>query len=318
MMRLRRLARPALAALALACVAMSPADAQQIRQQGLGHAAVDVDSVLARATTLRRQNRRREAAKVVKQARAIAPNRADVRALDALLEQELHGGEALATVNEKSWRQRYPEQREGAGSLRQNTAIGPIVARASYVERGPLSDDRLEIEAYPAFPNGYLALGAGLATDATLYARTTASAEAYATLGGNVEGSAGYRRMNFSSGVDLVTGSLGTYLGNNFLSARVTNVLHDGGTSVLVLARRFLTDDGQYVGLRAATGSVPVELFTSTDFEVRFSQSVGAEGRFVVLRRLVLSAGGEVGREGLSGGGSSGYTAARIGLGVRY
>ena len=313
MTHLARIARPALAALAAACVALSTAPAQ--RASGV---TTDVDSVLARATTLRRQNRRREAAKVVKQALAAAPGRADVRALDAQLRQELEGGEASVGFNEKSWRDRLPEWREWQAALRQNTAVGPLVARGSYVQRGTLSDDRLEVEAYPAFPNGYLALGVGAASDATLYARTTLSAEAYATLAGFVEASAGYRRMNFSSPVDILTGSLGAYLRNNFVSARVTSVLHDGGTSVLLLGRHFVGDEGTYVGLRLASGSVPVELFTATDFDVRFSRSVAAEAHAVVLHRVLLSAEGELGREGLAGGGATNYTAARIGVGVRY
>jgi YaiO family outer membrane protein len=315
-MRLARLARPALAALAAACVALSSAPAQ--RTSGARGAKVDVDSVLARASTLRRQNRRREAATVVQQALALAPDRADVRALDAQLRQELRGGEATVSFDEKSWRDRLPEWREWQGSLRANTAVGPFVARGSYVQRGTLRDDRLEVEAYPAFPNGYLALGVGAASDATLYARTTLSAEGYATLAGFVEASAGYRRMNFSSPVDILTGSLGAYLGNNLLSGRVTSVLRDGGTSLLLAGRHFVGDDGTYLGLRLGTGSVPVELFTPTDFEVRFSRSVAAEARAVVLRHFILSAEGELGREGLSGGGETNYTAARVGVGVRY
>lgn len=315
-MRVARIARPALLALAAACVALSTAPAQ--RASTTRRAEVDVDSVLARATMLRRQNRRREAAKAVQQALAVAPDRADVRALDAQLRQELRGGEAMVGFDEKSWRDRLPEWREWQGSLRANTAVGPFVARGSYVQRGTLRDDRLEVEAYPAFPNGYLALGIGAASDATLYARTTLSAEGYATLGGFVEASAGYRRMNFSSPVDILTGSLGAYVGNNLVSGRVTGVLHDGGTSVLLSGRHFVGDDGAYVGLRLGTGSVPVELFTPTDFEVRFSRSAAAEVRAVVMRHLILSAEGELGREGLAGGGATNYTAARVGVGVRY
>ena len=86
----------------------------------------------------------------------------------------------------------------------------------------------------------------------------------------------------------------------------------------MLSARRFLGEDGQYVGARFATGTVPVELRTPTDFEVRFSQAAALEARAVILHRLVLTADGEIGRDGLSGGGSSVYSAARVGLGVRY
>ena len=67
-----------------------------------------------------------------------------------------------------------------------------------------------------------------------------------------------------------------------------------------------------------ATGSVPVELRTPTDFAVRFSQAVSLDAKVYVLSRLVLAAEGELGRDGLAAGGSSEYSAARIGVGIRY
>jgi YaiO family outer membrane protein len=254
----------------------------------------------------------------MRQAVAAAPDRLDARRFFDQLQQELHGGEALAAVNYKSWRTQLPEWREGAVSLRQNTPFGAAIVRGSHLERAALSDDRVEVEAYPAFPHGYLALGGGVATKATLYAHSSASAELYGSLTDNLEGSVGYRRMHFASDVNMVGGSLGTYLGNNLLAARVTHVDNAGGTSLLLSARRFISDDGQFVGVRFGTGDVPVELLTPTDFTVRFSQSVGAEMRVFVKGLIVLSADGELGRDGLATGGSSGYVAGRVGIGVRY
>jgi YaiO family outer membrane protein len=288
-----------------------------IVQQGM-RARFDVDSAIARATMLRRQNRRPEAAAVMKQALAVAPEREDVRALHALLQHDLHGGEALAAIDYRTWRTQRPDWREAAFVVRQNTTLGPFVARASQMERSALRDERLELELYPAFPRGYLALGGSVATDASLYARTTASAEIFGSLAERVEGSLGYRRMNFDSGVDLLGGSIGTYVGSFLLGTRVTHVLGDGGTGALFSARRFLTDDGQYVGVKLATGSVPVLLRTPTDFEVRFTQSVAAEARVVMRGLVVLTAEAELGRDGLSGGGSSEYQAVRVGVGLRY
>ena len=305
-----------LALTALVALAMSPVRTDA--QRAPAPARYDVDSAIARATTLRRQNRRPEAAAVIKQARAMAPDRADVRALSDLLEHDLHGGDVLLGVDYRTWRRQLPDWREGSLDARQNTVLGPLVARGSHVERGALRDERVELEAYPAFPNGYLALGAGVSTNHTVYARTTASAELFGMLTDRVEGSFGYRRMNFDRGIDLLGGSVSAYAGQFLLGTRVTQVLSDGGTSVQLSARRFLSDDGQYVGAKIATGSVPVSLRTPTDFEVRFSQSASAEARFVLRGLVLLSAEGELGREGLSGGESSEYSVIRVGVGLRY
>jgi len=322
-MRARRLVASACVALVASVVATGGAEAQLAEQQGLRHGApqvqqFDVDSAIARASVLRRHNRRAAAAEVMRQAVAADPNRLDARRFFDQLQQELHGGEALVAVNYKSWRTQLPEWKEGAVALRQNTPFGAAIVRGSHLERAAVGDDQIQVEAYPAFPHGYLALGGGVATRATLYAHTTASAELYGSLTDNVEGSVGYRRMNFTNAVDMLGGSLGTYLGNNLLAARVTHVANDGGTSVLLSARRFLSDDGQFLGVRFATGNVPVEFRTPTDFAVRFSQSAGAEMRVFLGGVVVLSVDGELGRDGLAAGGSSGYGAVRVGLGVRY
>jgi YaiO family outer membrane protein len=312
-----RLATAVRRAIALACIATSATSAQQVRQQSMTP-AFDVDSAMARAAMLRRQNRKAEAERVMAKAVAAAPARADARALHDLLVHEVRGGEAMIGADVKSWRQQLPEWREGTAAMRQNTGAGPVVARWSRVERGILSDDRLELESYPAFPHGYFALGAGLATSSTVYAHTTASAEVFGSLTDQLEASVAYRHMQFDEGVDMVGGSLGTYLGPFLLGSRVTHVLRDGGTSVVLSARRFVGDEGASVGAKLATGSVPVELRTPTDFAVRFSQSVSLDARVNVLSRLVLAAEGELGRDGLAAGGSSEYSAARIGIGVRY
>lgn len=307
----------ALATAVLTAASASAQQSRQVRQQSVAP-AYDADSAMARATLLRRQNRKAEAERVLAKAVAAAPTRADVRALHEELVHEVRGGEAMLGANVKSWREQLPEWREGSVSLRQNTGRGPAVARLSRVERGVLSDERLEVEAYPAFPHGYLALGAGLATSSSVYAHVTGSAEVYGSLTEQVEASAAYRHMQFDEGVDMVGGSLGAYVGPFLLGSRVTHVLRDGGTSLVLSARRFVGDEGASFGAKLATGSVPVELRTPTDFTVRFSQAVSLDAKVYVARRLVLAVEGELGRDGLVAGGSSEYSAARVGIGFRY
>ena len=319
--RLNRWSRLTLATTTALCVAGASASAQQVTQQAAPKvipSRFDVDSAMARATLLRRQNRKAEAERVMAKAVEMAPERADARALRDLLRHEVSGGEALVGIDYKSWRRQLPEWSEGALSARNNTELGPAIVRVKRVERGPLSDGRFEMELYPAFPHGYLVLAGGASTSSTVYAKTTASAELFGSLTDHLEASVGYRRMNFDTGVDMLGGSVGAYAGQFLLGSRVSHVLNDGGTSVIFSARRFLGDEGAYLGAKFATGSVPVELRTPTDFEVRFSQSVSAETRLVVRRLLVLSLEGELGRDGLSGGGSSEYSAVRAGLGIRY
>ena len=151
-----RVAGVALAALA---ITSANAAAQQVRQQSV-RPAYDVDSAMARATLLRRQNRKAEAERVMAKAVAMAPGRADARALHEQLRQEVRGGEAM--VGRRSTRHgasSFPSG-ERAWCRAAEHGLGPVIARVSRVDRGPLSDDRLAVEAYPAFPRGYFAFGA--------------------------------------------------------------------------------------------------------------------------------------------------------------
>jgi YaiO family outer membrane protein len=312
-----RLAVVGVATLIATSLVAPSATAQHVTQQA-SLMSYDVDSAMARASVLRRQNRKLEAERVMARAVVMAPGRADARAMHDQLRQEVRGGETVIGIEYKQWREQLPEWREAGISARQNAALGPVIARLSVVDRGPLRDDRLTLEAYPAFSRGYLALAGAIATEGTVYAQSSASAELFASLTDRLEGSFGYRRMNFATGVDLIGGSLGVYAGQFLLGARGARVLNDGGSSLVLSARRFLGEQGAYLGAKVATGSVPVELRTPTDFEVRFSQEASLEAKLYVLRRLVLAAEAGLGRDGLSAGGSTEYSTMRVGIGIRY
>ena len=305
MMRARRMIGLAL----VACVAATAtAHAQLAEQQGLRHGApqvqrFDVDSAIARASELRRHNRRAAAAEVMREAVAAAPERTDARRFFDLLQQELHGGEALVAVNYKSWRTQLPEWKEGAVALRQNTPLrrGHRARLASRARGGGRRQGR---------GGGVSRLPARLSRAGRRCGDARDALRALQRVGGAVwvarrrlEGSFGYRRMNFAIDVNMVGGSLGTYVGNNLLGARVTHVLNDGGTSVLLSARHFLSDDGQFVGVRFATGSCR---WSSARRRISPYGSASRSGRrcaFFVKGLVVLSADGELGRDGLAAGG---------------
>jgi YaiO family outer membrane protein len=312
MMRRSWSIRLALVALVPLCAVADVASAQRATTSG-----TDVDAIVASALSLRRQNRRPEAAAAMRRAVTLAPGRADVRWWRDLLEHEVHGTEAMVGMNERTWGRQLAEWREAQLSLRQNTTVGPLVARVSHVERGALRDDRLEVEAYPAFRGGYAAIGAGFARDATVYARTTVMGEVFKSLSERIEASVGYRRLNFDDPVDVLTGSLGAYHRDFLIGMRVSHVTQ-GGTSVVASTRRYLADDGQYVGLFAGTGTVPVLMLTPPDFETRSSREVGAEALFIIRSRWVLTGRASIGREGLLAGGTTTVSSVQVGTGLRF
>ena len=278
----------------------------------------DVDAMVERATILRQQNRRARAAEVIEKAALLAPDRPDVQRLRELLEFEVNGWEAMAGADFKDWDDTRPGWREGDVALLRNTPIGPFLVRGAQVERAGRTDEKMEIEIYPAFRSGYLALGGGFAPNATLYPRSTLTAELYKTLPAAFEISGGYRRLNFTDqSVNVATGSLGKYMGDFFIGGRV-NHFASYGTSVTGTVRRYLSDDGQYVSIYGSTGDVPELIREPADFDVTSNRSIGANALFIVGSRLVLRLNGSLGREKWPGGRTANFKTGSIGLGVRF
>lgn len=279
----------------------------------------DVDAIVARATMLRRLNRKAEALAGVRRAAVLAPERQDVAQLRAQLEQEVRGSEAMVGFDYQSWDDAREAWREPRLSFRKNTARGPVIARASRVERFGLSDEKLELELYPAFHGGYGALAAGVASNGDLYPRSTFSAEVFKTLPAQLEASVGFRRLNLVSRVNISTASLGSYIREYFLGARIHHVTGGAsGTAVSMSARRYLADDGEYIGAHASAGSVREGLRTASDFGVRRSRSLGLDAMLVVRRRWLVTMRQSFGRDQLASGASTPFLTLDVSLGARF
>lgn len=225
--------------------------------------------------------------------------------------------EATLGANVREWSAPLPAWREYQFAIKQATPFGAVLGRASRVTRAGLSDERAEVEFYPTFRGGYAALTFAYAPDAALYPRSVVSAELFRSVTRRTEASLGYRRVDFSSAVDIVSASVGRYHRAYLFTLRATHILDDGTTGVLS-GRRYFSDEGTYLGAHLATGSGPVVILAPSDFESRFSRSIGMEGRLVRPSGWVFGAQFSFGREGLSGGGESDFTTGMLSVGRRF
>lgn len=227
------------------------------------------------------------------------------------------GTEVSLAANLRDWSAPLPAWEEYQLALKQATRAGDLIGRFSRVARAGLTDERVEAEFYPRFRGGYAALAIALAPDATLYPSSVVSGELFRSIAERTEASLGYRRMDYSSAVDIVTASLGRYHRAYLFTLRATHILDDGTTGHLS-ARRYFSDEGTYLGAHIATGSGPVLILSPSDFESRFSRSAGVEGRWIGRTGWVLGGQLVLAREGLSGGGESGVTNVVISVGRRF
>src|SRR5579884_1686348 len=119
----------------------------------------NVDLLLARALALRQLNREPEAFDLLQRARALAPNRTDVRDAYELMRFDVTGSELSMTADNETWSDGRGTWREGQFLARQNTRAGTGVLLASEAGRAGLTDEQLAVELYPRLPIGYLFVG---------------------------------------------------------------------------------------------------------------------------------------------------------------
>lgn len=280
---------------------------------------ITVDKLIARATTLRRLNRKAESLKLINQAIAIAPGREDAKEMHRLLQQEVHGSELSISGESRVWNSHRKPWREAQLAWRQNTTAGPGILRLSEVSAFGVRDRRIEAEAYPAFPGGYVALGFSAAQQATVYPATIFSGDLYKSIAGNLEGSIGYRRMNFNNPVNVFNASLGTYY-RNYLFVPRFHRASGGATGNLVafVARRYIRENGEFVGVRLAGGSFREIIQTSEDLSVTQSRSIAVEGSLISRARWIWSGGVNLGRDNVPGRSAATLFSGNAGVGIRF
>ncbi|WP_298475226.1 YaiO family outer membrane beta-barrel protein [uncultured Maribacter sp.] len=141
---------------------------------------------------------------------------------------------------------------------KRETLSGPIIPRINYSNRFNTHGLQYELDFYPKLSKtfyGYLNYGF---SNATIYSKHRAGVEVYANYPKNMELSLGMRYMDFKSiKATIMTASVGLYSGNYYFSARpyVTSISSKNlGFSGTVLARKYLRDKQNYLGVTAVVG----------------------------------------------------------------
>lgn len=174
---------------------------------------------------------------------------------------------------------------EGQVSLSRRSGIGTIGLRAYGAKRFGLSDYQLEIEAYPRLgPGTYLYLAGAYAPDALLYPERRGAVDVYQSLGRGWEATAGVRRMEFTSTVQIYTGALSKYTGNWLLTARGwMNPDRDSDSLTLNFgARRYAADGESYWGVVYARGTYRDDVRQAAEITRLFSNA----GTLELQRRI--------------------------------
>lgn len=143
-------------------------------------------------------------------------------------------------------------------SYSRETKYGTIIPRVNYSNRFQTNGVQFEVDAYPKFSNKtYAYLNYGF-SDSEIFPSNRAGAELYVNLPKAIEVSGGIRYLDFKTNkVFIYTGSFGAYRGNYFFSLRPYITPSDNNKFNLsgsIIARRYLKDKYNYIGLNASYG----------------------------------------------------------------
>jgi YaiO family outer membrane protein len=297
-----------------------PGRAEELSRRGLRQRPGDAGYLLGRARALVAMKRPTEARDAVERLLAIDPRSAPGQALKKDLQASLRLWQARADVSHDTFSDRA-SWRESHMSLGRATPVGSILVRGSRARRFGLTDNQVEVEMYPRLrPGTYAYVAGAYAPEALLYPRYRYAADLYQSLGAGFEGSAGFRRLGFGSGVNIYTGSLSKYYGNWLFTGRVFLTPNDAGPSRSVHAsfRRYLGDGGTYVGMRYGRGAWREEPRNLDDLEVLDSDTAAADATIVLRGRLVLNLSGAYSREDRADRAALRGYSLSTGFGVRF
>ena len=177
-------------------------------------------------------------------------------------------------------------------ALTRRTAAGSFIARVNYANRFATDGVQVEADAYPRLNKTvYLYLNAGYSS-ATVFPEWRAGGEVFTSLPNAWEASLGFRQLRFGGApVTLITGAVGKYIGNYWLSLRPYLRSKDSGLSASagLTARRYFEDGDHWVGAAASYGSSPTDRITPDAVGRTHALSLSLNGSTGLTPRLLAT-----------------------------
>jgi YaiO family outer membrane protein len=226
----------------------------------------DPDVLYSDARALIDLKRPREAAEVLEHVLQLDPGNKDAIRLRRGLGQNAVGTELWMEEYHEWFSDGIGNRAETQISLKQDTDLGALVGRFSNSEAFGLVSNQVDFDFYPGLRKGtYLYLNAGFSWDTKLYPQYRVGSDIYQTLGHGFEGTVGYRRLGFSTPVNIYTAALSKYQGDWLFTGRGYFTPNIAGTSesFQLIARRYFGEN--WVQFRFSHGSTPTEIITVTD-----------------------------------------------------
>lgn len=169
-------------------------------------------------------------------------------------------------------------------------SAGTFIARVNYAHRFATDGLQVEADAYPRVSDKvYLYFNAGY-SGATVFPAWRSGAEVFTALPAAWEASVGVRQLRFNGvPVTMLTGALGKYAGNYWISLRPYLRRRDGTTSATTTlqARRFFEDGDHWFGAVVTAGGSPTERVTPDAVALTRTFGIAVNGSTGLSPRLL-------------------------------
>ena len=314
--------------------AATRSESLRILEQHLAATPRDVDARLLYGLYLSWEGRydeaRRELGRVLAEARALSdailvtdPGHAQARLVRQRLDARDRPWSAGVSASLDTFSDDRDAWHEQLITVSRQTAAGSIVFRGGRAERFGLDDQQIELEFYPVFrPGTYAFIGVGAAGDRTLYPKQRFAFDLYQTVARGVEVSGGYRRLGFTTPVNVYVGSGTLYRGMWMFTGRAQFVTvrdQDGETSVQLQARRYFGAQGtSFAGAGYNRGLTRDEIRGAGDVARGGIDGVSAELSVQATPRLRVQASGRTTRDRRAAAGTLWQHTLGAGLAVRF
>ncbi len=278
-----------------------PDRAEALARNALAVHPNDISMLLADARALRNLNRRSEALAQINRVLALDPHNREAK--------QIRRGMVESAKWEASFNHTYDwfsdgrsPQHESSLSLRGPTPWGSLTASFNRADRYSLTSYQTDLDFYPHIrPGTYGYVNFGYSADGNLYPAYRAGGDLYQSLGHGFEISGGFRRLAFSTGINIYTFSFGKYYQSWLFTARGFVTPGEPGTSgtAVFSARRFFGSEGQhdYLEFRYSRGASPAFAKTIRDIEVLDSSRFTVEFDKMLHGGWYASLGGAVSQE---------------------
>ncbi len=265
-----------------------PHAAEPLAQASLQRHPGNPAMMLLLARAQRNENHTQDAAQTLDELLTFDPSNQEAKEMRRRMLYQARQWEASYTFEDDFFSSVFNSQQEHTLSLRGPTPYGSFIGRVSRADRFDAHSNQLSVEMYPHIrPGTYAFVTVGGSPDAVLYPQYFVGADLYQSLGHGFEGSAGYRRLQFSDDVNIFTTAIYKYRGDWLYSARLFLTPDDLGVSKTgVFAARWLFgDEGihDYLEFRfsygaskaLATTTLDLISLDSTRYSVEYDKGVG-------------------------------------------